>query len=359
MDFVYKFPVVRGLQAEREYYIAMVPLKMIPRLFPGEEEYVSPEYRAQRRLNEARVPVISRYILENRDTYVFSALAASIDGEFSFKPNNQNQDTGTLEVSMDARFLINDGQHRKAAILDAIKEDESLCDETIPIVFFEDKGLERSQQIFTDLNKNAVKTSNSIAELYDSRDPLARITVKAIDHNEFLNAYTDKEKDNLGKFSSNLFTLNTFYSANRYVFTPDSIRDVKPAEDFLCRYWNAVAEHMAPWNDLQKKQISKQDLRENYIATQGIVIQALGRVARYFYEHPDCDLEQTLTGLEGINWKRNFKTWKMRAIRENGRIITNKHAAMLIANSIKETIGIPLSEDENTAEEKFRKSMIK
>ena len=64
MDFVYKFPVVRGLQAEREYYIAMVPLKMIPRLFPGEEEYVSPEYRAQRRLNEARVPVISRYILE-------------------------------------------------------------------------------------------------------------------------------------------------------------------------------------------------------------------------------------------------------------------------------------------------------
>ena len=113
MDYVYKFPVVRGIQAKREYFIAMVPLKMLPRLFPIDDEYVLPEYRAQRKLNEARIPVISKYILDNRDSYVFSALAASIDGEFCFKADNSNQDAGTLEVSMDAKFLINDGQHRK------------------------------------------------------------------------------------------------------------------------------------------------------------------------------------------------------------------------------------------------------
>ena len=56
MDFVYRFPVVRGVQAAREYYIAMIPLKMIPRLFPPGEEYVPPEYRAQRKLNMARIP---------------------------------------------------------------------------------------------------------------------------------------------------------------------------------------------------------------------------------------------------------------------------------------------------------------
>ena len=54
MDFVYKFPVVRGKQAKKEYYIAMVPLKMLSRLFPSDDEYVLPEYRAQRKLNEAR-----------------------------------------------------------------------------------------------------------------------------------------------------------------------------------------------------------------------------------------------------------------------------------------------------------------
>ena len=43
MDFVYRFPAVKGVQATREYYIAMVPLKMIPKLFPEDEEYVPPE----------------------------------------------------------------------------------------------------------------------------------------------------------------------------------------------------------------------------------------------------------------------------------------------------------------------------
>ena len=167
MDFVYRFPVVKGVQATREYYIAMIPLKMISKLFPPEDEYVLPEYRAQRKLNTARIPVISKYILNNRESYVFSALAASIDGQFNFCPS-EYPDVGLLEISMDAKLLINDGQHRKAAILEAIAEDESLLNETISVVFFEDQGLARSQQMFTDLNKHAVKTSNSIAELYDA-----------------------------------------------------------------------------------------------------------------------------------------------------------------------------------------------
>lgn len=48
---------------------------------------------------------------------------------------------------MDAHFLINDGQHRKSAIIAALKEDKSLENETISIVFYADKGLRRSQQI--------------------------------------------------------------------------------------------------------------------------------------------------------------------------------------------------------------------
>lgn len=136
MDYVYQFPVVRGIQASKEYYIGMVPLKMLTRLFPAEEDYVLPEFRAQRKLNTSRIPVISHYILSNRDSYVFSALAASIDGDFRFLPDEGNGDTGILQVSMEARFLINDGQHRKAAIYNALQEDDSLGNETIPVVFF-------------------------------------------------------------------------------------------------------------------------------------------------------------------------------------------------------------------------------
>ena len=158
MNFAYQFPAVRGVQAGREYYISMVPLKLLSKLFPSDDEIVAPEYRAQRKINEARIPEIKKYILENRNNYVFSALSASIDGEFSFVASD-NSDIGVLHVDMDSIFLINDGQHRKAAIEAAMQEDDSLGKETISIVFFGDNGLERSQQMFTDLNKYAVKTS--------------------------------------------------------------------------------------------------------------------------------------------------------------------------------------------------------
>lgn len=354
MDYVYKFPVVKGVQARKEYYIAMVPLKMLTRLFQIDDEYVLPEYRAQRKLNEARIPVICKYILDNRDSYVFSALAASIDGEYEFRSDAFNPDVGTLEVSMDAKFLINDGQHRKSSIMEAMREDPSLGEETISIVFFADKGLARSQQIFTDLNKNAVRTSNSISELYDSRDEIAVITRSVVWNIDFLDSYTDKEKDNLGKFSSNLFTLNSFYSANKTIIG----RKVKEnAEQFLMEFWTAVVEHMVQWQELQHKEITKLELRENYIATQNIVIQALGRIGNYFYTNPKSDMKECMKKLDHINWNRNAKIWYLRAISETGRIITNKKAAVLIANVMKMEMNIPFSPEEQNAENFLQKTI--
>lgn len=350
MDFVYRFPVVKGVQATREYYIAMIPLKMIPKLFPQDEEYVLPEHRAQRKLNEARIPVISKYILNNRKSYVFSALAASIDGKFKFCPS-EYLDVGVLEISMDAKLLINDGQHRKAAILEAISEDESLLNETISVVFFEDKGLARSQQMFTDLNKHAVKTSNSIAELYDSRDQLAVVTRTVISKIIFLNTYTDKEKDILGKYSSNLFTLSTFYNANKRIIRSAPI--TKEVEAFLLRYWSSVCQNILPWKELYDHEISKVDLRENYIVTQAVIVQVLGRLGNYFFVNKNHDIESHLRTLQSINWKRDCEDWKLRTIRANGRMINNEEAITLTCNVLKKRLGLPLDEFEQSKERSF------
>ena len=350
MDFVYRFPVVKGIQAKREYYIAMIPLKMIPKLFPQDGEYVPPEYRAQRKLNETRIPVISKYILSNRENYVFSALAASIDGDFKFCPS-EYPDVGVLEISMDAKLLINDGQHRKAAILEAISEDDTLLNETISVVFFEDQGLERSQQMFTDLNKHAVKTSNSIAELYDSRDPLAVVNRNVISKIKFLNAFTDKEKDILGKYSSNLFTLSTFYNANKRIIRTAEV--TPEVESFLYKYWNCICKNILPWQDLSNRQISKVDLRENYIVTQAVIIQVLGRLGNFFFLNPDYPFEKTLRKLKEVNWRRDCGDWAMRTIRANGRMINNEEAITLTCNVLKRYLGIPLDEFEQTKETAF------
>ena len=356
MNYCYRFPVVRGIQAGKTYFIAMVPLKMLGKLFPRDDEYVLPEYRAQRKLNESRIPEICKYILDNRETYVFSALAASIDGAFNFVPID-NSATGILEVDMDAKFLINDGQHRKAAILSALEEDPSIGNETISVVFYEDTGLARSQQMFTDLNKHAVKTSNSIAELYDARDQLAVITRGVIADIPFLNEFVDKERDNLGKFSSSLFTLNTFYIANKKIIRRDECDD--RFTEFLKLYWSAITEYMEPWKELQAKEISKKELREHYIATQAVVIQAFGRVGAYLYDNPKYLLDDYASNISKINWKRNADEWRLRVIRTNGRMINNADAILLAGNVIKKYMGLPLTQDEQSREEKFIKELVK
>ena len=325
----------------------MVPLKLLSRLFPSEEEIILPEFRAQRRINETRIPEIKRYILQNRDTYVFSALSASIDGKFQFTPF-MDTDVGIFEVDMEAVFLINDGQHRKAAIEAAMLEDPSLEKETISIVFFSDEGLSRSQQMFTDLNKHAVRTSNSLSTLYDTRDEIAVATKNVIESVPFFQKYTDKERDILGKNSSHLFTLNVIYKANQKILHKDSCSD----EDvtFLLKFWNLVADNIVEWREVLEKSLTKKALRENYIVTLAITLNAFGRIGRCFYDDRALNMEDHLVRLRKIDWLRSNRKWVGRTIRENGKVLTSEESAALTCAQIKQEIGLPLSKEERQKE---------
>jgi len=345
----YKFPVVKGVQANKEYFICMIPLGIISKIFSSDSGEVAAEFRAQRKLNEARIPEIRDYILGNRDSYVFSALAASVDGNINFIPVGTDGNLGMLEISMDATFLINDGQHRKAAIQAAIEEDESLKEETISVVLFKDRGLEKSQQMFTDLNKHAVITSKSLNAFYESKDIVAVMSKKLINKIEFLRKYTDREKDNLGKFSSNIFTLNSIVSANKRIIKESAVSD--DAEDFLFEFWNNVVMNMKDWNDMDKGELSKVDLRENYIVTQGVTIHALGRLGQFFYENRELNMREVLKKLNEIDWLRNnTKTWIDRAIKRDGKINRNEQGIFLTYLQIKRLLGLQITVEEKKKE---------
>ena len=351
MEFNYSFPAVKGVQAGKEYYISMVPLKLLSKLFPNEDDVVAPEYRAQRRINEMRIPEIKKYILENRETYVFSALSASIDGKFSFV-ESEHTNMGMLLVDMNSIFLINDGQHRKAAIEAAMIEDSSLGEESISIVFFADAGLARSQQMFTDLNKHAVKTSNSISTLYDTRDKLAVVTNNIINKIPFFRKFTDKEKDNLGKNSSNLFTLINIYKANQKIVHGECTDE---DEEFLYNYWKLVSENIIEWNEVMNRQLTKKDLRENYIVTLAITILALGKLGSFFYDNRNYNINEYLPKLREIDWLRSNPDWKNRVISPKGKVQKQDEAVHLTCNKIKELIGIELSKDEQNREKMQRR----
>jgi len=136
---VYGFDALRGIQAGREFYVAMCPLKIIPKLFVFNEYDLPPQLRSQRILRNSRIPKIANYIINNPKEYIFSSLTASVDGKMKFSPSlslGENGKQGRLYISMDSRMLINDGQHRRAAIEEALKQKPELGNEMISVVFF-------------------------------------------------------------------------------------------------------------------------------------------------------------------------------------------------------------------------------
>src|SRR6476469_2671796 len=169
-SFEYVLPVIRGIQAGREYYVSMCPVRLLPKLFPGNDEEMPPEIRARRTLNRSRIPEISRYILDNPKNYAFSAITASIDANITFEPMGteaEGRKIGRLRVPMDAKFTINDGNHRRAAFEMALRENPQLGYETVALILFLDIGLEKSKQMFADLNNFQVPLEASLSVLYN------------------------------------------------------------------------------------------------------------------------------------------------------------------------------------------------
>lgn len=355
-NFFYSFPALKGTQAGRDYFVIMCPLSIVSKLFLFNEEELPPEYRSQRILNKKRIPEMANYIISNPNDYVFSSLTASIDGTFDFSPINEALDDkiGVLRVSMDSRLLINDGQHRRAAIEAALREQPELAEESISIVLFIDEGLNRSQQIFADLNKHAVNVSKSIGVLYDSRDPIAMYTKRLLTNNKNLNNFTDKENSSIAKYSAKLFSLSSINETNRKLFRGLNTTD-ENAVLFADCFWNSLCSNMAEWNQVFEKKLSASELRLNYINSNGVVLEALGIIGNYLYKENYVNIDQVLVNLDKIDWHRENDEWRNRAIDSNGRIAKSSTYVKLTCNLIKQKLGLALSKDEQAAENNMGK----
>ena len=353
--FGYAFPAIRGIQASREYFISMCPLRLIPKVFLFDEDELVPEMRAQRTLNKGRIPELARYIVDNPKDYVFSALTASIDAEVRFESTDDADATnrmGVLHVPMDARFIINDGQHRRAAIERALRENPDLADETIAIVFFLDVGLKRCQQMFADLNRHAIRPSRSIGVLYDHRDDRAAIVRLMVLHSEFFKGLVEMERSALSPRSRKLFTLSAIYHATKTLLA-DS--DFKTRDDAAAAraYWEAVAANIPEWQKVRKGAMTSGEVRREFIHSHGVMLQAFGSVGRALFADSRTGLKKRLAPLSKINWSRdNAKLWEGRAM-SAGRVHKAGQNVLLSACVIKKALKITLTDEEKMIERSF------
>ena len=347
------FPVIRGLQAHREYYVAMWSLRMLRQISIFDEDELPPELRAQRTLSRARIPEISDYILENPDDYVFSAITVSIDSQVSFEPLPGQDKLGLLRVPMDARFIINDGQHRRAAIIEALNQRPELAHETIAVVFFLDIGLERCQQMFADLNRHAIRPSRSLGLLYDHRNDKARLAKLVVMKSEFFRDIVEMEKSSLAKRSRKLFTLSAFYNACADLVAGLATGNLSDDAALARDYWEAVADHIPSWTRVMKGEMASSEVREGFIHSHGIALQALGQAGNtLLHTHPD-DWRKHLHKLQTLDWSRsNAALWEGRAL-VGGRVIKGNANLVLTTNVIKHTLGLPLNAEQQRIENAY------
>jgi len=344
------FPVIRGLQAHREYYVAMWSLRMLRQISIFDEDELPPELRAQRVLNKSRIPEIANYMIDNPDDYVFSALTVSIDSDVLFEALPGQDKLGLLRVPMDARFIINDGQHRRAAIIEALKQRPELEHETIAVVFFLDIGLERCQQMFADLNRYAIRPSRSLGLLYDHRNDKARLAKLVIMKSEIFRDLVDMEKSSLALRSRKLFTLSAYYNACADLVNGLATGDLARDADIARSFWEEAATHFPMWGQVREGKLPASELREGYIHSHGIALQAIGKAGNALLLTYPKDWKKRLQGLEKIDWSRNNATlWEGRAM-IGGKLSKVITSVVLTTNVIKNALGLPLSDDEQRVE---------
>jgi len=246
---------------------------------------------------------------------------------------------------MESRLLINDGQHRRKAIEEALKERPELGHEMISVVFFQDDGLKRSQQMFSDLNKNAKKPSKSLNILYDHRDKFSKFIVDMVNIVEIFQGRVELEKTSMSNRSSKVFTLNGIADATMHLFGISRGRKLsKEEEDIAKKFWDEVSKNIPEWQLLLEKKITPVELRKEFVHSNTNSLNALGIVGRIIIQEYPENWKEKLRGLKNIDWSRNNSEWEGRLLL-SGRMLKSAMGVELAANTILKKCGITLSED--------------
>jgi len=272
--------------------------------------------RAQRLPNPRRVKQIKEYVTSNLESYVFSSLTASVRlleasdiDSFEFIPADKSN-AGVLNIPLSAHFLVNDGQHRLAALKAAWKDCPDLGDDTISVVVFLDYGLKRQQQIFHDLNQGA-KPNKSIGLAYDHRSEDGELVRQLREAVPVFERFTDMEKTSATGKSGKLFTLNGLHNAVSIM--RKGLGDLFCTPELLGQYWEAVACLMPDWQAVRCHQLTASEVRRETLSGHAITLEALAYLGvQLLHDNPERQEWQTRLNqldLDEVDWRKANGDW--------------------------------------------------
>lgn len=235
-------PCLRGVMGNWTYYCSVMKIKdVVKRIITvseSEELYTKNINEIlQREISSVRIKQLKDYLNNNPEHFFSSIIVAIFHGDpkwsdFDLEPyfsvDNKTLDSettefienklGVLSLSGDEIIFALDGQHRIKGIREAFKQNESIGEEDVALIFVvhDHDNKERTRRLFTVLNKYAQKPKEAELIVLDEDDAAAIITRRLLDTHEVLkmkNAISNSNSSNLP--SNDFYSFTTLVMLNR------------------------------------------------------------------------------------------------------------------------------------------------
>jgi DNA sulfur modification protein DndB len=342
-------PALQGKMGGIEYFVITLPYSVVTKYLTTTDRNLPPKERENRKPTKSRYGVIADYITNNPDTYRFSSITCTYgknDGKRtpvhwgSVEPSGGLSLIGVLTLDNRDPLIIVDGQHRFEGIKKALDQDPSLADDMISVVLFPYIDLRAAQQLFSDLNRNAKKTTKSLDILFDRRDVVNRVVQKLAEKVTIFQNRVNLEDAGIPAQSKDIFTLAGIYQATEPMVDTIYEAGLLPEElvlkdsqgdpmkddqgnpitnegkyvDFLADVWEFIAKSFPEWGKAASGKLDIRDVRSKYLHWNSGVISAIGEFVAASMREKGKDWRQpVVTALEhpdNRGWRRDESHWQ-------------------------------------------------
>jgi DNA sulfur modification protein DndB len=331
----------------------------------------------------ARTEAIRDYLLNSEHRFLGSLIVATWGGDPAYLELQMDDPDGVLKgvdngfgvLTLDGShsFFALDGQHRLKAIKDAIKKNPALGAEDICVLLVSHydtpEGRQRTQRLFTNINRHAKNTTQAENIALDVDDAFAITTRRLLTDHQFFSGtgrvrvFTRLPSED-GEFSlaagsvpvtdpSALTTITVLYDLLKTLAwdLPPELADLqnRPSDEILEQAYNALAarleELFKATGDLTtrlKTTPNARDVRapkgkegDGQPMMRPVIQKAVARALHTVLDQELLTWEEALKRLAQLPWKISSAPWTAVFNTDNGKMITAKENTELLEELLR------------------------
>ncbi len=335
---IMRVPALKGHLGGVDFYLITLTLGEVPRYIIGTDPNLSPDLRENRKARPERFAEIADYIIKNPDNYRFSALTCTYGKNgtsepVKWEPADPNASEGSpgwmlgmLTLNQQDPLIIVDGQHRLGAIREATERDPDLRNDSIAIVLFPYSNIDTAQQLFSDLNRTAKKTSKSLDVFFNRRDIVNRVVQAMVTKVSVFKERVDVENISVAKSPIKVFALAGIYQASEPMIKAATIGGLVQDElsqenqneneyvKFLVDAWEFIANQFPEWGKVARDEMNILQERPRYLHWNSGIVSSIGEFVGVAMKERGPDwkdvVKTALTHPDNANWRREVPQWQ-------------------------------------------------